>query len=441
MKEYWNPIETMPRKELKELQLKKLRSMIKSAYDNTPFYHKMFKEAGVKPDDVKTFEDFRKKVPIFEKDDMRNERAKTKDPLAGMLSSPIEELLLLNPSTGTTGIPTFIAYSEAEIVQCTEMLSRLLWMGNARTGDKMLSCHMNWHWLMVLLNGAYRKLGLHTMYDFVHPDIAERYVYYGGFKPDLMFMDQPLLMAMRDEIREHAHCAPKDIYGGVKTLITAGESFPPKFKSHLMDEFGVVGDVFDLYGCSESHITAMECPVHNGNHFAEDMFYVELIDPDTGEWIDPDSGGSGQLVVTNLFGRDMPFVRYNTEDVTFMETEKCECGRTHARLKLRDRIPWRVTVDGKKLFPVDIRKVIEEFPETVEGAFTIVKDQQDMPELNILLRYDEEITKNPDELKPRIEAELANKLGVKANINWTTFSGLPIVFHKIERVTDLTKRK
>ncbi|HEX58728.1 MAG TPA: phenylacetate--CoA ligase family protein [Methanomicrobia archaeon] len=437
---YWNAIEKLPRTELEELKLKRLRAIVRYAYYNSPFYHRWFEEAGVKPDDIRSFKDL-ERIPVFRKDDIRAERDKTGDPFAGLLCVPLDEVLLINPSTGTTGIPTFVTYAETELKICAEMMCRHFWMTDARPGDKALTIQLNWHWLGPPSITAYRRLGMHLLVDFVHPITAERYVWLAGFKPDFMFMDQPLLMAIRDEIREHTGKEPHELYGGVRNLVCAGESFPPKFKEHLMQEFGITGGVYDLYGCSESHIVAVECSEHNGNHFWEDMFHVEILDPDSGEVIPPDSGESGEVVVTNLFARDMPFIRYGTEDVAYLETERCGCGRTHARLIPRDRISWRIKISGKEIYPIDVRRIVEEFPETVEGAFTIRKYAEEMPKLKIDMRHEPWVRPEDEEaLARRICERIKEKLGVEAEIRWVSFSGLPVIFHKIERVLDETKR-
>lgn len=440
---YWNPIEVMDRKEIEELQLKKMKRLLKYAYHESPFYHRRFDEAKVKPEDIRTFDDFRKKIPIFRKDDIRAERDKIGDAFGGLLCASEDDVTWIAISTGTSGIPTFLPFTDAELSTSIESCCRTLWMAGIRPGDNFLFILITWHWATTVFLSAMHKLGVRPIVEFAHPTTADRIPrIMKRYKVDCALLPISILLAVRDKAKGLG-LEPKELFSGMKVLFSgAGEKLTPGLRRLTKEEWEV-GDVFDFGGLGEGHLFAVECPEHNWNHLWDDMGYAELVDPDTNEPIDPEAGERGELVYTALNDYGHPFVRYGTEDVAQLFKEKCECGRTHTRMNQQGRMTWRLNVGGKILLPEDVRQVIEEISETAEGAFSITKDKPILDKLKIDLHYDASLTKDTDELVNKVKNRIKEKLGVDSEIRLAEsyIGGLPFVFHKIERVMDMTKRK
>lgn len=175
--EYWNKtMETMRRSELEELQWKRMKSTITHAYRNSLFYNQMFSKEGVNPEDIQTKEEFRNKIPLFRKDDVRDRRKETGDPFANMLTVPLDQLATVHVSTGTSGDPTFTALSADEISVGAEPSARIGWMLKIRPGMRLLCALMFdgfWHWWSIFLGACvFGKLGVKSQiigYNFLLP--------------------------------------------------------------------------------------------------------------------------------------------------------------------------------------------------------------------------------------------------------------------------------
>ena len=148
-------------------------------------------------------------------------------------------------------------------------------------------------------------------------------------------------------------------------------------------------------------------------------------------------GESGEEVVTNLQAKGLVFLRYGVEDVIRMTEEPCPCGRTHDRATILGRTIWLIDIRGKKIMPIDIQRIFEEFPETAQAAFTILKKAESMAKLEIRASFDKNITTNPLRLKSQIEERIGRKLEIESEIEWIPYEQLPKQFAKIMRITEL----
>ena len=445
--EYWNPVmETKPKNELEELQMKRLKSIVAHAYRNSPFYRKMFSGAGVTPEDVKTRDDFRSKIPLFRKDEIRNQREETGDPFANMLTVEQDQLATVHPSTGTTGVPTFTALSADEIDVAAEPCTRFGWMWKIRPGMRLLCGVMLdsfWHWWGTFLGVCiYGRLGLNSQvvsYNFLLPvfGVPTSMIALGKFAADWALISPDAALATITECSRMGK-DPKDIIPGLKYVTSAGEAISPHHRETFLDKFGVL-DWFDSWGCSDPFTLASECYAHTGLHTFSDYWFLELVDPDTSELLPP--GERGEIVTSNLWMRSLPFIRFGTEDFGELSEEKCECGRTHPRVRIFDRTSWVITVAGKKVSPYSLRLIMERYPETRDAAFNIIKYASEMDTFRIRASYKEDITKDPEELKSKIIADIKEELGVDAEIEWVSYEQLEKLLHKIVRLVDLTKEK
>jgi phenylacetate-CoA ligase len=443
--EYWDPQkETMPLEKLKEIQLRKIQELVNYAYLHSPFYHKRFDEAGVKPEDIKTLEDFRRKVPFFRADDIRVEAERLKDPYAGMLTMPIGKLEVIHSSTGTTGIPKFTGMTLDEGDEYADAMVRYAWMHKHRPGTRVMGTLEPtgiapfWHWYVGAWGKAHGKL---LAYENVRDCVL-------GIPAGISFFDDApsRIPAHNTLIVADAYpsiidqCARKGVE--VRDFIRidyhsqAGDAYTPALRRTYIEKLGAK-DFFDIYGVSEPFLFANDCYAHNGGHVWADHFFIELIDPDTGELLQP--GERGEVVVTNLFMKAVPWIRYATEDFAWWTEDKCECGRTHPRIRVIDRTVYRVNVKDKTVMPYDVKEIMERHPETADANFNIIRYADVMDTLRLRASYNPMLTKDADELRGRLVKDFKDTLGVDAEIEWVPFDELAKILHKLMRVVDVTK--
>ncbi len=438
-KKYWNPrIEKMEIGELKELQFRKLQWIFRYAYHNTPLFSQKYKQAGITPEDIKSLKDF-EEVPTFLKEEIRKYRQSTGDPFGGLLSVPMESVRVVHTSTGTTGVPTFITNTKEEFEDGIEAMCRMLYLAGVRPGDKWLCFNAAWLYSVSVMASACKRIGMVTLIDFGHPLVAARWFHnIKYFKPNIAGMPLDLFLSLLAECRNRG-VDPKEIFSCFnRGIACAGEVLTSRARSHLVEESGV-GDIFDAYAINDPRVMFIECNEHKGIHCWMDLWLMETIDIETGERLK--SGERGSLIVTNLWARGTPYVRFDTEDYGSLDEGTCDCGRSHVRLMPYGRSAFLVNVKGKKIVPIDIQKIMERHKETADATFTIIKDgPEPLSKLKLKAVFDAEKTKNPEELKGRLESEIENEIGVPVEIQWVPREEIPVQFWKIIRVTDLTKQ-
>jgi phenylacetate-CoA ligase len=435
--EYWNPkMETMPLKELKELQLQKIKYIVNYAYAMSPFYRRRFDEAKVKPEDIKTFDDFRKRIPIFRKDEVRAEIEKTGDLFWGNKTVPLDAIFQICPSTGTTGTPTPQYGSREDLDLISENIARIMWGAKLRPSSRLLLPCFIWHRDVPYYASGIRKISPKTSILAGIPAVLTTDLQIEAIKRlkcdyFVATLDQALDINEKCRVKG---VIPKGEFPSARYLLTGhGEAVTPGTREMLIDLWGLE-DCFDMGGFGDPLFDFIDCFAHDGSHIAGDMGYIELIDPDTNELLEP--GERGEFTITT-FCKAQPFIRYAHEDYGELIEETCSCGRTHPRVKVYTRTGWLVKVAGKTVDPYRLRVMLEEFPETSEANFSIIREAKEMDKLKFQVVYDAKITKDPEELKNRIKEAIKKEMGVDAEITWVTWEELPKILHKIRRVVDV----
>ncbi|HHU76200.1 MAG TPA: phenylacetate--CoA ligase, partial [Firmicutes bacterium] len=316
--------ETMDQDQLKEVQLEKFKKQVKRMYEN-PFYKKRFDESGVAPDDFKNLDDV-KKAPYTFKDDLRENY-----PL-GMLSGDWEEVVRIQMTSGTTGTPTPMVYTQNDIDVWAECMARNFVAGGLKKTDIVQQAHG----LGLFTGGMGFHYGLERAGAKVIPTSS------GGTDRQLRLMQEwgttvftgtPSYAAYIAEVAREKGIDPvKDLK--LRLGFHGGEPVSDELRKRIDDRIGYKahgGGMRTCYGLTEmGGPIGMDCEEIAGIHLWNDHYLVEVLDPETLVEVEP--GKPGELVITNLSFEAMPILRYRTGDRVIVSFDKCACGRTHPRI-------------------------------------------------------------------------------------------------------------
>ncbi len=350
---YFNPeIETMPRQQLEQLQLERLKATVAHAM-NSPFYQEKFKELGITPADIQTLDDV-KRLPFTTKEDLREHYP------FGLASVPLKDCVRLHSSSGTTGNPTVVLHTQKDLEEWANAVARCLWMVGSRPED-VFQNSAGYGMFTAGLGFQYgaEKVGMLTV-----PAAA------GNTKRQIKFIRDfgttvlhaiPSYASRIYEVMKEEGCDPRRDTS-LRVLCIGAEPHSEEQRQRIEQNLGV--KAYNSYGISEmmGPGVAFECPEQNGLHIWEDYFIVEIIDPVT---LQPVADGElGELVLTTINREGMPLLRYRTRDLTRILPGKCACGRTHKRLaRLQGRSDDMIILKGVNIFPIQIEKILLKFRE------------------------------------------------------------------------------
>jgi phenylacetate-CoA ligase len=433
---YWNEkIETMPTEELKKYQLKKLKEQVKHCYENSIFYKKKFDSVGLKPENIRSLDDL-KKIPFTAKNDLRDNYP------FGMVTAKSDEIVEIHASSGTTGNPIVGAYTKNDMDVWQEVMARSIYTTGGRQQDVI---HIAYGY--GLFTGG---LGFHYGAQKVGAKIIPAS---GG-------MTQRQIKLMKDLGATILACTPSFAVYLAETMAQDGidprkdlklksgmfgaEPWSDKIRERIEKELGI--EAFDVYGLTElcGPGVSIECNEHHGLHIAEDHFIVETIDPDTGEVLP--AGEEGELVFTTLTKTGLPMLRYRTRDISKIETEKCKCGRTHARMmRVHGRSDDMLIVRGVNVFPSQIEYAVMCFSELATQYLIVLDRPGALDTFLVKVELAEQAAKNPqldkNALKNSIQQRIHIVTGLTADVEIVKPGELPRTEGKAKRVLDLRKGK
>lgn len=365
MFKYWNPhIERMPVEDLHKLQEDRLRSVVRFVYAHSDFYRQRFKEAGVAPDDIKELSDVTK-LPFTAKIDLRNTYP------TGMFCLPGDWVVRYHVSSGTTGKPTVVGYTQGDIDMWTDSLARALTSIGLGRGDVI---HVGYGY--GLFTGG---LGLHYGAEKIGATVLP--IGAGNTERQIELMQDlgstaiactPSYFLHINEVAQEMGVSIRDDTK-LKAGIFGAEPWSDETRRRIEEATGI--KAYDIYGTSEmSGPLFTECHLQNGIHIWADLFLIEVVDPKTGEQVE--DGERGELVVTTLDKWAFPLIRYRIGDLTILNNEPCECGRTHPRImRILGRTDDMIVVRGINVFPSQIESVLMRIPE-VGDNYQIIVDRK-----------------------------------------------------------------
>ena len=427
---YWDrEIETLSRDKLRKIQEDRLKEQLMYVYKYSPFYRDIFVRHKFHPEDFKSIDDVQQ-IPITHKDELREAISKANNPLPH-LCVPKDRIAGFGCSRGTTGEPTFSAFTKKDIDLRVERYTRSLYQLGLREKDSlhtMMGIIMITHFV---LRDAARRLGVAYINDGV--DNLSNSIHIGRWlKPTALFTGVRTLLEM-EKLLEKENQLPKDIFAYERVVL-----YGDVIASHLINHVKMKWDIPNVFSLGGSAADLLwynfDCSTHSGNHcLNEDMFLIEVIDPRSG--IPVKEGEKGMLVVTDLLSKGAPHIRWNLEDVVIPFYETCLCGRTHIRLKYLGRALYEVNIKGKEIFPNEIEHLLWNIKE-IEGAeFRIVKYAKEMDYLKLQIELSHE---ERQELKKKIIRHLQDRLGVDVEIEFVAPGELPAMGVKTPRLIDLT---
>ena len=423
---FWNEkMETLRGKELQELQLKRLKETV-ARTQNIGFYQKMFAEAGIRPEDIKTLDDL-SKIPFTKISDLRGGYP------FGFLAVPMNRINRIHTTSGTTGKPTVVAYTKNDLNSWSELIARNLTMVGLREGD-MFQNASNYS----LFTGG---LGFHYGAEKIGCAVVPAGV--GNTKRQIEMIQDFGVNAI--------HCTPsyamhltevaEDMHANLDSLrigVFGAEAWSENMRRDLENRLNI--KAYDSYGMSElfGPGVAFECPEQDGLHIWHDCYIVEIIDPKTGETLGP--GEKGEMVVTPLVKEAMPLLRYRTGDITMLMEDDCPCGRGQKIARLFGRSDDMLTVRGINVFPSQIEHVLKNIPEVGDQFMVYIDRLNHLDEMTIEVEINKHLFSGElsdlARLQNKIGKALHETLTLRANVQLVEPGSLPRFEGKAKRVVD-----
>ena len=361
----WNQeSETMPRPELEKLQVERLKKAVARVTATVPFYRNLYAKAGVSADDIQSIEDIAK-LPFTNKSDLRNSYP------FGMFAVPVGDLRQVHATSGTTGKMTVTGYTEHDMGIWAETMARVYAAGGA-TGDDIVH---NAYGYGLFTGGLGFHIGAEKIGATVIPvsgGLTRRQIeIMQDFGSTVLNATPSYALVLAETAADMGVDLRKDTK--LRIGFFGAEPWTERMRMDIEERMGL--EAYDIYGLAEiiGPGVSVECPYHNGLHIAEDHFFAEIIDPETGDPLGYDQ--LGELVFTTLTKEGLPLIRYRTRDRTILHAETCACGRTMVRMeKVLGRTDDMLIIRGVNVFPSQVEHVLLEFEE-LEPQYVIYVDR------------------------------------------------------------------
>jgi phenylacetate-CoA ligase len=382
----------LPLPQMQDLQLARLRHIVRRAYQNVELFRNRLKGRGMTPEDIGALADIQF-LPFTSKNDLRDTYP------FGLFASPMSEVVRVHASSGTTGKPIVVAYTQSDLDVWTSVMVRAFASCGVTRGDII----QNAYGYGLFTGGLGAHYGAEALGATVIPisggNTDRQIMVLRDFKVTAICCTPSYfihLLERGSELGVNVHDLP------LRVGVFGAEPWGESMRRHIETQGGI--QAFDIYGLSEiiGPGVAIECPLHRGLHIFEDHFYPEIVDPETGKPLS--DGEEGELVLTTLSKDAMPMIRYRTRDITALIPQMCGCGRTIRRMR-------RITRRSDDMF---IIRGVNVFPSQIEAALLAVEGT--LPHYQIILTR----TKGLDEMEVQVEvtAEVfSDEIGALENFN------------------------
>jgi phenylacetate-CoA ligase len=423
---FWDKkIETLKPAELQALQLKRLKKTLHQA-NNVEFYRARLSGAGIKPSDIRTLEDIQK-LPFTRKQDLRDGYP------FGFFAVPLKDVVRIHTTSGTTGKPTVVGYTQNDLDSWAGLIARNMTMIGITDNDVfqnmvnygMFTGGLGFHY------GA-EKIGM-TVIPSATGNTKRQIEMINDFGVTTIHCTPSYAMHL-SEVAEEMDVTFKTL----KTGIFGAEPWSETLRSTLEARLGVTA--YDSYGLSElfGPGVAFECPERDGLHIWHDSYLVEIIDPKTGEQLA--DGERGELVVTPLVKEAMPLLRYRTGDVTMLIEDGCLCGRSKKIARITGRSDDMLVIRGINVFPSQIEHVILKIPEVGNQFMVYVDRINHLDEMTVEVEINREFFSGEladlAKIQKKVVKELHDVLELRTTVKLVEPGSLPRFEGKSKRVID-----
>ena len=410
MGNYFQPeIETASREEILSIQNEKIVKQVKHAYENVKYYRDLMDEKGVKPEDIKGVDDI-KKLPFLSKADLREAYP------YGLLGTDLKNCVRIQSTSGTTGKRVVAFYTQHDIDLWEECCARAIVAVGGSNEDVVQVCYG----YGLFTGGAGLHGGSHKVGSLTLPMSSgntERQIQFMMDLGSTILCCTPSYAAYIGETLAERGYKPED--NKLKAGIFGAEPWTEEMRRSIEKSLGI--KAYDIYGLTEisGPGVAFECEAQSGMHINEDHFYVEVIDPETGEVLP--EGSKGELVFTSLDKEAFPLIRYRTRDICVLSREKCSCGRTHVKMtKPMGRSDDMMIIRGVNVFPSQIETVL--LNEGYTPNYQIVVDRvnnSDTLDIYVELAPDQfsDIVSVTQKREKKLESAMRTMLGIGPRIH------------------------
>jgi phenylacetate-CoA ligase len=422
--------ETLPREAIEALQLARLKAMVRRVEENVPFYRESLAKAGVSADSINTLADLTR-LPFTYKKDMRDSYPYR------MFAVPMEDIVRIHASSGTTGKPTVVGYTKKDIENWSEMMARSFVAAGVHKGDII----HNSYGYGLFTGGLGAHYGAERLGASVIPMSG------GNTKKQIMIMQDfgstvltctPSYSLFMAEAAREEGIDFRDLK--LRVGIFGAEPWSEEMRADIEQKLNI--SAVDIYGLSEimGPGVAIECcQAKNGLHIWEDHFIPEIIDPETGEVLG--AGKEGELVITTITKEGIPLIRYRTRDITSISYEPCICGRTHARIaRMSGRSDDMLIIRGVNVFPSQIESILMGVDGVEPHYLLIVDRHESLDTLEIQVEVGEQMfsdeVKHLQALAIRIEKQIKEMLGVTCRVRLVEPKTIARSEGKAKRVID-----
>jgi phenylacetate-CoA ligase len=423
------PVEMLPRADLERLQIERLRGLVARA-GRVPLHRDRLAAAGMGPDGIRALDDLRR-LPFTTKADFRDTYP------FGLLAVPMDEVVRIHASSGTTGKATVVAYTRGDLDVWTEVMGRTLRAGGVRPGDVV----QNAYGYGLFTGGLGFHYGAESLGAAVIPVS-------GGFTERQLVAFQDLgstVLCCTPSYALHLAEAIEDAGLSMEALrlrvgFFGAEAWTEAMRTAIEQRLRLMA--LNIYGLTE--ITgpgvAVECPERRGMHVAEDHFLPEVVDPKTLEPVPP--GTTGELVLTTLSKQGMPLLRYRTRDLTSLDPTPCRCGRTLVRIeRIMARSDDMLIIRGVNVYPSQVEHALLQAPELAPHYLLVVRREHALDTLEV------QVEGQPGAVPPgegaagalaaRVRRRLLESLGVSVEVSIVAPKTIERSAGKAKRVLDL----
>lgn len=426
----WNlEYEAMSRADLEPLQLRRLQSTVSWVYDQVPHYHDELERRGVRPKDIRTLEDVRK-LPFTDKTALRDTYP------FGMFAVPLDKVVRVHSSSGTTGKPIVVGYTKGDLNTWTELTARIASMAGITEADRVQMA-----FLYGMFTGGW---GMHYGIERVGATVfpagsgnTERHLMMMKDFGTTAFVSTPSYALYLAEVAEKAGIDMHEL--PLRVGLFGGEPSGEGMRDEIERRLGIRAT--DNYGLSEVMGPGVsgECEHQCGLHMAEDHFLFEVVDPETGEPLGP--GEEGELVITTLTKEAFPVLRYRTHDLTVIDTSPCACGRTSARMrKVRQRTDDMLIIRGVNVFPSQIEDALLKVEGVTPHYLIVVERKGALDALEVQIEVAGElfsdVMKDMVAFTRAVSEQIASVVGLQAKVTLVEPGTIERTAGKARRVID-----